>query len=143
MKRAVSICTYNRPTHLGEIIEGVLSTVPNGTDVFICDDGSAGSCGLGVSDNLETTYSAQLGFSNVHYYRGPNLGVAANKNRALYLMQNHHFSAIIEDDLMPTEKGWFEIYEKVSTLTDIHHLCRIQDKEIHESQPASHNSYKY
>jgi len=38
--RAVSIVTYNRAKHLGEVIDGVLATVPNGTDVFVCDDGS-------------------------------------------------------------------------------------------------------
>ena len=130
MKRAVSICTYNRANNLGEIIEGVLSTVPDGTDVFVCDDGSTDGTGSEVDE-----FTA----SGVTYFRGPNLGVAANKNRALYLMQNHHFSAIIEDDLMPTEKGWFEIYEKVSTLTDIHHFCRIQDKEVPESRPAFSN----
>jgi glycosyltransferase involved in cell wall biosynthesis len=104
----------------------VLDTVPEGTDVFVCDDGSRdGTHEMVVPD-----------FPNVHYYWGPNLGVAYNKNRALFLMQNHHFSAIIEDDLMPVEKGWFELYEEASTLTDIHHFCRIQDKEVPEVAPA-------
>ena len=31
--RAVSICTYNRWKYIGEVIEGVLGTVPNGTDM--------------------------------------------------------------------------------------------------------------
>ncbi len=130
MKRAVSICTYNRWGNLEEIIEGVLSTVPDGTDVFVCDDGSTDGTEFVIVDKFA---------DKVKYYRGPNLGVAANKNRALYLMQNHHFSAILEDDLMPTEKGWWETYEEASTLTDIHHFCRIQDKEIPESQPAFSN----
>jgi glycosyltransferase involved in cell wall biosynthesis len=128
-KRAVSICTYNRANRIGEVIAGVLATVPEGTDVFVCDDGSVD----GTRDKVFEYNKA------VHYYRGPNLGVAANKNRALYLMQNHHFSAIIEDDLVPTEAGWFELYEGVSTLTDIHHFCRIQDKVIPETSPAFTN----
>ncbi len=127
MKRAVSICTYNRAKKLGEVIEGVLSTIPDDTDVFVCDDGSTDGTGSEVDE-----FTA----SGVKYYRGPNLGVAYNKNRALYLMRGHHFSCILEDDLMPTEKGWFEIYEKVSTLTDIHHFCRIQDKIIPECRPS-------
>ena len=40
MKRAVSICTYNRRGRIEEVIQGVLDTVPDGTDVFVCDDGS-------------------------------------------------------------------------------------------------------
>jgi glycosyltransferase involved in cell wall biosynthesis len=128
MKRAVSICTYNRADKLGEVIQGVLDTVPDGTDVFVCDDGSA--------DDTDIVTGA---FPGVHYHRGPNLGVAANKNRALFLMQNHHFSCILEDDLMPIKENWFSIYEKVSMLTDIHHFCRIQDKEIPETSPAFAN----
>lgn len=125
--RAVSICTYNRSKHLSEVIAGVLSTVPNGTDVFVCDDGSTDDT-LGVIENLGKP---------VHYYRGPNLGVGANKNRALYLMKNYHFSCILEDDLVPVEKLWFETYEAAATLMDIHHFCRVQDKEI----PETHQTF--
>jgi len=125
-KRAVSICTYNRAQHIGEVIDGVLATVPSCTDVFVCDDGS--------TDN---TAALLTEWPNVHYHRGPNLGVGANKNRALYLMKNYHFSCILEDDLVPTEKLWFETYEAAATLMDIHHFCRIQDKEI----PETHQSF--
>ncbi len=109
------------------MIEGVLATVPNGTDVFVVDDGSTDGTGMEVDE-----FTA----SGVKYYRGPNLGVGANKNRALALMQNHHFSCMLEDDLVPQEPGWFEIYETVATMTDIHHFCRVQDKlvpEVYES----------
>jgi len=123
--RAVSICTYNRIDRLGEVLEGVYATMPNETDVFVCDDGST-----------DETHRIVNLFPNVHYYRGPNLGVGANKTRALYLMKNHHYSCILEDDLVPTEKLWFETYEGAATLMDIHHFCRIQDKEIPETVPS-------
>ncbi len=123
--RAVSIVTYNRCNQLGNIIDGVLATVPNGTDVFVCDDGS--------NDGSNEVMGH---FNNVHYYRGPNLGVGANKTRALYLMKNHHFSCMIEDDLVPTEKNWFETYEAVASLMDIHHFCRVQDKTVPETNPS-------
>ena len=125
ISRAVSIITYNRSPQLGNIIEAVLSTVPDGTDVFVVDDGST-----------DSTASLMGSFREVKYYRGPNLGVGANKNRALYLMQNHHFSCMLEDDLIPQLTGWFEIYETVATMTDIHHFCRVEDKlvpEVHAS----------
>ncbi len=126
IKRAVSICTYNRWRHIEEVLNGVLDTVPEDTDVFVCDDGSTDLTPGEVQDLFGT---------RVSYFRGPNLGVAANKNRALWMMQNHHFMCILEDDLVPTESGWFELYEEVSKRTDVHHFCRVQDKEIPESMP--------
>ena len=111
INRAVSIITYNRDKHLGDVIEGVPSTIPQGTDVFVCDDGSTDNT-AGIMTQFGTERP-------VHYFRGPNLGVGANKNRALYLMKNHHFSVMLEDDLYPIKKGWFEMYEAAASLTDI------------------------
>jgi glycosyltransferase involved in cell wall biosynthesis len=124
--RAIAISTYNRANRLGEVIEGVLSTMPNSTAVFVVDDGS-----------IDGTRDKVFEFnSRVSYYRGPNLGVGANKTRCLYLMKNHHYSCILEDDLVPTEPLWFETYEGAATFMDIHHFCRIQDKEIPETMPG-------
>ncbi len=125
VKRAVAISTYNRGDRIGEVIEGVLSTVPNGTDVFVCDDGSD-----------HEHIAPILDFPAVSLYAGPNLGVGANKTRCLYLMKNHHFSCILEDDLVPTEKNWFEVYEAAATLMDVHHWCRVQDKVVPETMPS-------
>lgn len=122
-KRAVSIVTYNRAPRLREVLTGVIGTIPSGTDVFVIDDGS--------TDNTENVVAKE--FPTVNYYRGPNLGVGANKTRALYMMQNHHFACIIEDDLVPQASGWFEIYETVAAMTDTHHFCRVQDKEVPET----------
>jgi len=123
--RAISIITYNRAKRLGEVIEGVLKTIPRGTDVFVCDDGSR-----------DNTREVVREFPSVFYFCGPNRGVGANKTRGLYLMRNHHFSVLLEDDLVPVENGWFEIYESVSAHMDIHHFCRVQDKIIPESNPS-------
>jgi glycosyltransferase involved in cell wall biosynthesis len=92
----------------------------------VCDDGS--------TDETEDFIIPD--FPTVHYYRGPNLGVGANKTRALYFMKNHHFSCILEDDLVPTEKNWFETYETAAKLMDVHHFCRVQDKEVPETFPG-------
>ncbi len=124
--RAVAISTYNRVDHIDEVITGVLSTVPNGTDVFVVDDGST-DC---------TPQYVTREFPGVHYYRGPNMGVGTNKTRCLYLMKNHHFSVILEDDLVPTEPFWFETYEAASSLMEVHHWCRVVDKEIPETVPS-------
>jgi glycosyltransferase involved in cell wall biosynthesis len=128
--RAVSIITYNRSNRLEEMLEGVTRTVPSGTDIFVVDDGSTDDQSMMMVELI------QRRFSHAHYYRGPNKGVGVNKTRALYLMKNYHFSCLLEDDLVPQKKNWFETYEAASTLTDIHHFSRVQDKQVEETHPA-------
>jgi hypothetical protein len=70
------------------------------------------------------------------YIKGPNKGVGYNKNRALFALQDNHYICLLEDDLLPIEKGWFEIYEEVACLTENHHFCRVQEKEIPETIPS-------
>ena len=125
MNRGIAICTYNRGPNLGSIIEAVLSTKPDGCSVVIADDGS--------DDNTFDVVSQYK--KQVSYYAGVNKGVSANKNRALFALKGCDTLCIIEDDLMPTEKGWYEIYENFVFETDIHHLCRVQDKIVDEVVP--------
>jgi glycosyltransferase involved in cell wall biosynthesis len=121
--RGVAICTYNRAKHLGLIIGKVLTSVPEDTRIVVCDDGST-----------DDTFEVVRQFP-VKYFRGPNLGVAANKNRALYLLQDCDYIAILEDDLYPTQMNWFETYENTAIYTGIHHFCRVQEKRIDETIP--------
>jgi glycosyltransferase involved in cell wall biosynthesis len=116
----VGICTYNRGAQLAEIVRRVRETVPSGTRVVVCDDGS----------------DEAPNFKNVVTVRGPNLGVAANKNRALFALQDCKFLCILEDDLMPTDGGWFEAYVRAATISGIHHFCRVQDKLEDSKSPA-------
>lgn len=121
IKRGIGICHYNRPEGLEKVIEGVLNTMPEGTKVVVADDGSKE-----VSELDDRIILVQ----------GQNLGVAANKNRALTAMQDCHYIALLEDDLIPTEEGWFELYEAAARATGNHHFCRVQDKEVPESHPS-------
>ncbi|MDY6957697.1 MAG: glycosyltransferase [Halobacteriota archaeon] len=123
-KRGVGICTYNRSVHLRSLIQSVIQTTPEGTRIVVCDDGSTD----------ETPYVVTE-FQDVLYLRGPNLGVGANKNRALWALQDCAFIAILEDDLVPIKSGWFERYQNVAICTDIHHFCRVQDKRVEETVP--------
>lgn len=126
IRRGVAIAHYNRPDHLLDIIMAIKSTTPVGTKVVVCDDGS--------SDVLKLISATDQ--TGTPLIRGRNLGVAANKNRALWALRDCHFLAIIEDDLLPKEEGWFTQYEEASKLSEIHHFCRVQDKEIPETYPA-------
>lgn len=118
IKRGVAICHYNRQQHLNDIVSAVADTVPEGTRIVICDD---------ASDPIPTIDAILI--------KGKNLGVAANKNRALWALQDCHYICILEDDLKPTGKGWFETYEKAANLSGIHHFCRVQDKYVQEKSP--------
>lgn len=121
MNRGVAICHYNRSTYLNDIIRAVKETVPSGTRIVVCDDGS--------DDWRETN------INSVVTIRGPNLGVAANKNRALWALQDCQYLCILEDDLKPVEAGWFETYERASQISGIHHFCRVQDKIVPSQAP--------
>lgn len=122
MNRGVAIVTYNRAKQLGDLIECVQKTVPEGTRIVVADDGST-----------DETPQIVASFPDVMYLRGTNKGVAHNKNRALCALQSCSFVALLEDDLFPVKPGWFEIYETAARFLGVHHFCRVQDKEIPET----------
>jgi len=125
IERGVAIVTYNRGLHLKEHVESVIKTTSPNTRIVVCDDGST-----------DITPEIITEFPNIIYVRGPNMGVGANKNRALWNLQDCAYGCILEDDLFPTEKGWFERYQHAALVTDIHHFCRVQDNYVDEVVPA-------
>ena len=125
IKRGISIVTWNRAERLGQVIQSVLDTAPEDCNVFVCDDASDDDT-IGVASGFPVTI---IGGKD-------NLGVAANKNRALFAMQNCDYMAILEDDLVAEQGGWFEHYEQVARVTANHHFCRVQDKEVAETIPS-------
>lgn len=129
VNRGVAVVHYNRTQYLYEILEAISKTVPENTKLVVCDDGSLDK----FDDGSTLTEYIPDNFTLI---RGPNRGVAANKNRALFVLQDCDFLAIIEDDLKPISEGWFETYEKAARFSEIHHFCRVQDKLVEESIPA-------
>lgn len=125
-KRGVAICHYNRSYHLREAIQGIRDTVSDDVRVIVCDDGSTYSEAEVSVEKITQDEGAIL-------IKGPNKGVAANKNRALWGLQDCQYICILEDDLVPVEKGWFEIYEEACRRSGVHHLCRVQDKLVEET----------
>jgi glycosyltransferase involved in cell wall biosynthesis len=120
----IAICTYNRGDQLAKVIQAVLDTKPEEARVVVCDDGS--------TDN---TMEVVGRFPEITFLRGPNKGVGANKNRAVYALRNYDFITILEDDLVPIENGWFEIYREFCLHTNTHHFCRVQDNFVDEVVP--------
>ena len=120
--RGIAILHYDRVDRLNELLAHVIKTMPKDAKLVVCDDGTRNIIKLNLPEN-------------VIFIKDPNKGVAANKNRALWALQDCHYIALIEDDLFPTEEGWFETYEEVARLTQNHHFCRVQDKEIKDTYP--------
>lgn len=123
--RGIGLCTYNRAHNLPKVMENLMNNLPDDCKVVIADDGS-------TDDTFEVLRHYR---NDVIIVSGPNQGAAANKNRALYALQDCSFICLLEDDLYPTTPGWFELYEDAVQLTDIHHFCRVQDKEVEETIP--------
>lgn len=122
VKRGIAVIHYNRLKRLPEVLAAIEKTAPRSAKLVLCDDGSDPGLEKVLTDRWVLI-------------KGPNLGVAANKNRALWGLQDCQLMAILEDDLVPTQKGWFETYEKAALFSGIHHFCRVQDKEIVETIP--------
>lgn len=128
LSRGVGISTFNRASQIREVTEAVLATVPKHTLVVVSDDGST-----------DETPDKLLGLPIV-YIRGVNHGVVANKNRILTTLRNCSLIALMEDDLMPQEGGWYEAYETALVNSGIHHFCRVQGKEV-DSETPDFDSY--
>lgn len=122
--QGIAICTYERAAVLGDLIQAVLDTKPDDARVVVCDDGSR-----------DNTIQVVEKFPDITYIRGANKGVGANKNRAVFALRNFDFLTILEDDLVPTSKLWFETYREFCLATNIHHFCRVQDKFVDEAVP--------
>jgi glycosyltransferase involved in cell wall biosynthesis len=137
IKRGVAICHFNRLETLEKLIIRVCDTVPNDCKVVVCDDGSDQHI---VSESQGDISVGEICRKvGIPLIQGRNLGVSANKNRALWALQDCNFLCILEDDLFPTAPGWMEDYERAACTSGIHHFCRVQDKEIEETIPAFSN----
>ena len=94
----IGVTTYNRHRILRETIENVVRFTRHESVRFVvADDGS--------TDETQSL----LRVMNVPYIVGPNMGVAWNKNRALYFLNSRlrcDVTILLEDDTQPTEAHW-------------------------------------
>jgi len=94
----IGIVTYNRAAILSDTIDTVraLTRQPNAA-LVVADDGS-------TDDTLAMLHQKQ-----VPVITGPNMGIAWNKNRALFLLSHMlgcETTILLEDDTRPTRAGW-------------------------------------
>lgn len=126
----VAICHYERLDRLKEIVDAVRETTSDRVKIVVCDDGSRGCRG-----DYEMEQRLDDACEDVILIRGPNKGVAANKNRALWALQDMDFICILEDDLKPVKEDWINHYERAAMLSGLHHFCRVQDKLVGTLSP--------
>lgn len=93
----IGVVTYNRVERLAETLKKIVENTEVDYELIISDDGSSDRTIEYLKDN------------NFNFISGKNKGIAWNKNRALFYLNNfsrsnHYF--IIEDDTYPIEKGW-------------------------------------
>ncbi len=101
----IGITTFNRSEMLRRTIEAIRMHTRHPHVLFVADDGS--------SDETVTTLRAM----RVSHLAASNRGIAWNKNRALfYLNQIHHCDVIIllEDDTYPNANGWEGVWIEAS-----------------------------
>src|ERR1700712_3829984 len=98
LKLGIGIPSFNRKPILRETINSIrVMTKYLPSVLVVADDGSSD----GTADMLE-----RMGVACV---RGRNMGVAWNKNRALYMLNARlrcDVTILLEDDAYPSRLGW-------------------------------------
>lgn len=104
----IGIVTYNRRDVLAATIEKLRRfTRHRDTDLVVADDGSTDGTLAWLREN------------NVPVVTGVNMGIAWNKNRALYLLSallRCEAVILLEDDTQPAKPGWEAEWIAASTL---------------------------
>ncbi len=91
---SVIIPVYNGERHLAEAIDSVLAQNHRSIEVIIVDDGSTDG-----SANIANSYG-----SSIRYYKQPNLGTAAAKNRGTDLACGEYLAFLDADDIWPEDR---------------------------------------
>jgi GT2 family glycosyltransferase len=97
IRLGIGIITCNRKDVLSETVARVRAHTNPPFALVVADDGSED----GTADLMRS--------QNVTLVTGPNMGIAWNKNRALFLLgasAQCDVMILLEDDSFPTRNGW-------------------------------------
>ncbi|HEX8078218.1 MAG TPA: glycosyltransferase, partial [Chthoniobacterales bacterium] len=97
VRLGIGITTFNRSGKLGACIARLQERTTHSFDLVVADDGSTDA-------TAETCAKAR-----VIRIAGPNMGIAWNKNRALFFLHRVlecDVIMLIEDDCYPNQRGW-------------------------------------
>src|SRR5262245_29578565 len=105
MKLGIGVIAYNRPKQLADCLDAIARWTDATYELVVADDGS----------DAET--KAVIANRAVRMITGSNMGVAWNKNRALYVLHNIcacDVILLVEEDTFPTRAGWQENWVRAS-----------------------------
>lgn len=106
----IGIITYNRLFSLIKCLDTVRRYTPTPYQLIIADDGSSD----GTVEYCKT--------HSIPFVTGPNMGIAANKNRALLALQDCSHIFLLEDDTRILRPAWLTQYIRASQDTSEHHF---------------------
>ena len=93
----IGVTTYNRAKLLTQVVREIKRRTRTPYDLIVCDDGSSDS-------TVEALREAEVPFISAQ-----NMGIAWNKNRALYylrVIRRCDVVILLEDDTIPDRDGW-------------------------------------
>jgi glycosyltransferase involved in cell wall biosynthesis len=113
----IAISTRNRQAHLPVCLAHFIAYYPNSSNVriIVCDDNSDVKY---AEVNKKTCES----WGVEYHYHSSRMGVSANKNFGLYMLQDCDFVFLFDDDCFPNDNGWEKCYLNAFHLNHVNHL---------------------
>jgi GT2 family glycosyltransferase len=105
MKLGIGVISCNRPQQLAKCLDAIERWTDTAYDLVVADDGSDGKTTEVIARRVARMITGQ------------NMGVAWNKNRAIYALHNIFACEVIllvEEDTFPTRPGWQENWIRAS-----------------------------
>src|SRR5262249_37594101 len=105
MKLGIGVISCNRPQQLSECLDAINRYTDTAYDLVVADDGSGDETKAVIVER-----SARM-------ITGQNMGVAWNKNRAIYALYNVFACDVVllvEEDTFPIRRGWQENWVRAS-----------------------------
>lgn len=108
----IGIITYNRLRTFKMCLRTALRFVTKNHRILVADDGST---------DETRAWIKKMG---VECVTGPNVGIARNKNRALWALKDCDAVILLEDDVRILKGGWVEGFVQASKDTREQHFCQ-------------------
>lgn len=113
----IAISSRNRPAHLNVCLAHFIAYSPtnHNVNILVCDDNS-------TEDNALENKRICSHWGVNYYYHTQRIGIAANKNFGLAMMQNNHCIFLFDDDSFPNDVSWSDTYITSMHRNHVHHL---------------------
>jgi hypothetical protein len=111
MHIGIAVTTYNRPTICNNFWKSVLETITDAhTYTLVCAVDGGDTKGLELDPRIQVL-------------KGPRIGIAGNKSRALHSIRDCDYVFIFDDDMVCVKAGWVELYIDILQSLKLEHIC--------------------